>query len=53
MFLHHTVIVPVERRSRRRRRARWCTPRRSREDVRAVYVEVDPADTAGMRARVG
>jgi amino acid transporter len=50
MFLHHTVIVPVGAITKATAGALVYATAIS-EDVRAVYIEVDPAATPGMRAQ--
>jgi len=50
MFLHHTVLVPVGEITKASAGALVYATAIS-EDVRAVYIEVDPAHTATMRAR--
>jgi hypothetical protein len=50
MFLHHTVVVPVNGISKPTAGALVYATTIS-EDVRAVYVEVDPEKTAALRER--
>ncbi|HET7456177.1 MAG TPA: APC family permease [Gemmatimonadaceae bacterium] len=50
MFLHHTVLVPVGAITKAASAALVYATAIS-EDVRAVYIEVDPSATARMRAQ--
>jgi amino acid transporter len=50
MFLHHTVLVPVSAITKASAAALVYATAIS-EDVRGVYIEVDPESTARMRAR--